>query len=185
MSRLIYSAICSLDGFTADRDGDFAWSAPDEQVHAFVNEQERSVGTMLLGRRMYQVLSVWDDLPGLTEEPEPIREYARIWAETEKVVYSSTLDRVATRRTRLEPTFHVESVRGLIDAADRDVSIGGARLAAQALRAGLVDELQLYLNPIVIGAGTAALPADTRLELELQEQRRFDNGVVFLRYRVR
>lgn len=185
MARLIYSAICSLDGFTADADGGFDWSAPDEEVHAFVNDRERRVGTMLLGRRMWEVLRVWDSLPGIEQEPAAIKDYAQLWSEADKIVYSTTLADVDTRRTRLEPVFDPSRVRDVVRASARDVSIGGPQLAAQALRAGLVDEIQLYLNPIIVGGGTAALPPGVRLDLDLVEEHRFAEGVVFLRYRVR
>jgi dihydrofolate reductase len=173
---LVYSALASLDGYVADADGRFEWAAPDAEVHAFVNDLERGVGTMLLGRRMYEVLAVWDTL----DEPEPeMRDFAEIWRAADKVVYSRTLEEVSTARTRIEREFDPEAVRRL----DGVVSIGGPELAAHAFRAGLVDEIHLFLSPILVGGGTAALPDGVRRELELVEERRFGNGFVFLRYR--
>ena len=184
MAELIYAAIASLDGYVADAEGKFDWSAPDEQVHAFVNEIERGVGTQLLGRRMYEVLAVWDS-PDMLSDPSPaIREYAELWQATDKVVYSRTLESVGPR-TRIEREFEPDAVRELKRSAERDLSVGGPELAAQALAAGLVDECHLFLNPIVVGGGTRALPEGVWLELELLDQRRFDNGVVHLHYRTR
>ena len=172
---LVYSAIASLDGYIADADGRFEWAAPDEEVHAFVNDLERDVGTMLLGRRMYEFLVPWDTM----DDPEPVmRDFAEIWRAADKVVYSRTLQDVSTARTRIEREFDTEAIRRM----DGNLSIGGPELAAHAIRAGLVDELQLFLNPIVVGGGTPALPDGVRWDLELVEERRFGNGVVFLRY---
>ncbi len=185
MARLIYSAIASLDGFTADVNGDFDWAAPDEEVHAFVNDEERSVGTYLYGRRMYETMVYWETAPTTGDHPAVVHDYARIWQAADKVVYSSTLETVASARTRLEREFDVDAVRGLKEAAGRDLTIGGPGLAAHALAAGLVDECRLFLNPVVVGGGTRALPDGLHAELELLDERRFGNGVVYLRYRVR
>jgi dihydrofolate reductase len=184
MANLIYSAIASLDGFTADDKGDFDWAAPDEEVHAFVNEKERPVGTYLYGRRMYETMVYWETASTGDDQPAAMRDYARIWQAADKVVYSTTLDAVGSARTRLERTFDPDAVRRFKESAARDVSIGGPELATHALQAGLVDECHLYLNPVVVGRGTRALPAGLHLELELLDQRRFRNGVVYLRYRV-
>ena len=181
MASLIYSAIASLDGYIADADGRFDWAEPDEEVHSFINDLERSVGTHLLGRRMYEVLAYWDDPPALDEQPSIVQEFAEIWQAADKVVYSRTLETARTGRTRIEREFDPEAVRRM--KHDGVVSIGGPELAGHAIRAGLVDELQLLLSPILVGGGTAALPDGVRLELELVEERRFGNGVVFLRYR--
>jgi dihydrofolate reductase len=181
VARLIYSAIASLDGYIADVDGVFDWSAPDEEVHAFVNDLERPIGTYLLGRRMYEVLTYWETAPTDTG-PAVMRDFARMWQSTDKIVYSRTLSAASSARTRLEREFDVDAVRRLKESAEHDVSVGGANLAAQALAAGLVDEVQLYLNPIVVGGGTAALPSDVRIGLDLLDERRFAGGVVFLRY---
>jgi dihydrofolate reductase len=175
---LVYSALASLDGYIADTEGRSEWAAPDVEVHAFVNDLERGVGTMLLGRRMYEVLAVWETM----DEPEPeMRDFAEIWRAADKIVYSRTLETVSTARTRIEREFDPEAVRAM--KVEGDVSIGGPELAGHALRAGLVDELQLLISPILVGGGTAALPDGVRRELELVEERRFGNGVVFLRYR--
>jgi dihydrofolate reductase len=182
MGRLIFTAICSLDGYVADPRGDFGWSAPDEEVHAFVNDLERPIGTYLLGRRMYDVLSVWETM----DDPAPVmRDYAEIWRAAKKVVYSRTLEAPRTARTRVEREFEPDAVRRLKAAAERDLSVSGPTLAAQAFAAGLVDEVQLFLSPVVVGGGTAALPSGLRLDLRLLDQRQFSGGVVLLRYAVR
>jgi dihydrofolate reductase len=182
MGRLIYTAIASLDGYVVDADGSFDWAAPDEEVHAFVNDQERGVGTYLLGRRMYEVLVAWESMD---DEAPVMRDYAQIWRSADKLVYSSTLDEVRSARTRLERRFEPEAVRRLVAEAGTDVSVGGPTLAAHAIRAGLVDEFQLYVNPVVVGGGTNWLPDDVRVDLSLVDEHRFPNGVVHLRYRRR
>ncbi|MFF2344585.1 dihydrofolate reductase family protein [Pseudarthrobacter sp. NPDC058119] len=184
MAKLIYSAIMSLDGYTADADGNFNWSAPDEEIHAFVNDLERDVGTYLLGRRMYEVMSVWETMD-TQDEPPVIQDYARIWQGADKVVYSTTLDTPTTSKTRLEQQFVPETVRDLKKHSDRDISIGGPTLAAHALKAGLVDECQLFINPVAVGGGLRFLPDGLKAQLELVDQRRFGNGVVYLRYSAR
>lgn len=182
MGQLIYSAIASLDGYVADRHGNFDWSAPDEEVHAFINDLEREVGTYLFGRRMYEVMSVWERMGG-AEDPPVIQDYARIWRAADKVVYSTSLATVDTDRTRIERTFSPDAIRELKAATDGRLGIGGATLAAAALDAGLVDECQVFLNPVVVGGGKRFLPDGLDLRLELLEERRFVNGVVYLRYR--
>ena len=184
MARLIYSAITSLDGYVADEDGNFDWAAPDEEVHGFVNELERPVGTYLLGRRMYEVLVAWETMD-TDDEPPVMRDYAEIWRAADKVVFSRSLERASSARTRIEPAFDPDAIRRMKASADRDISVGGPGLAAEAIRAGLVDEYHLFLSPIVVGGGRRALPGDVRVELELVDERRFSNGVVYLRYRVR
>jgi dihydrofolate reductase len=181
MARLIYSALASLDGYVADEDGKFDWAAPDEEVHSFLNDSERDVGTFLLGRRTYEALVGWDTMP-LDDRPGFIRDFAALWRAADKVVYSKTLEAASTARTRIERKFDPEAVRRMKAEAERDLSIGGPHLAAQAIRAGLVDELHLYLNPLVVGGGNQALPDGVRVRLELLDERRFGNGVVFLRY---
>jgi dihydrofolate reductase len=181
MGSLIYSAIASLDGYVEDADGRFDWAAPDEEVHGFVNDLERPVGTYLLGRRMYETLRYWETSEDAQSE---MRDFAEIWRAADKVVYSRTLEEALTARTRIERDFEPEEVRRLKESAEHDLSIGGAELAAQALAAGLVDECHMFLNPIVVGGGKRSLPDDVRLRLELFDERRFGNGVVFLRYRV-
>lgn len=184
MGRLVYAAIASLDGYVADAQGDFRWSMPDAEVHAAVNDLERGIGTHLLGRRMYEVLAVWDSPQMLDDDEAVMRDYAQIWQASEKVVYSTTLAEPRTARTRIEPTFDPAAVAAMKDAAAKDISIGGPTLAAHALRADLVDELHLFLSPVIVGGGTRALPDDVRLDLELVSERRFSNGVVHLRHRV-
>jgi dihydrofolate reductase len=185
MAALIYSAICSLDGYVADREGAFDWSMPDAEVHAFVNDQERAVGTAIYGRKMYDVLKVWQDDGWMGEEPDPImRDYAEIWRATDKVVVSSTLTAPATPRTRIVSSFDPEAIRALVRDAGTDVSIGGPTIAGEALRAGLVDEVRLFLSPVAVGGGLRALPDDLRLDLSLLDERRFGNGVVHVRYAV-
>jgi dihydrofolate reductase len=163
VTKLLYTAITSLDGYVADDHGRFDWSEPDEEVHAFVNDLERPIGTYLLGRRMYEVLVAWETID---DEAPVIRDFAQIWRSKDKVVYSTTLNDVSSARTRLERTFDPSAVLALKDAADRDISVAGPHLAAEAMRAGLVDEIRLFLNPIVVGGGNAALPDDVRVELE-------------------
>jgi dihydrofolate reductase len=181
MARLVYSALASLDGYTADAQGQFDWAAPGEEVHAFVNDLERDVGTYLYGRRMYETMSVWEDLP-LEGRSAAVRDFAAVWRAADKVVYSSGLEDVSTPRTRIERTFDPAAVRALKERASRDLTIGGPALAAHAIRAGLVDEYQLFLVPVLIGGGTRALPDGVRLDLELAEVRRFDSGTVFMRH---
>jgi dihydrofolate reductase len=181
MARLIYSAIASLDGYVADADGNFGFLAPDEEVHAFVNELERPVGTHLYGRRMYDILVAWETWP-VDDEEAVTRDWAELWRAADKVVYSRTLQEAASARTRIEREFDPEAVRRMKETAERDISIGGPNLAGQALAAGLVDEIVLLLYPIVIGGRNRALPEGVRLELELRDERRFGNGVVCLSY---
>jgi dihydrofolate reductase len=185
MANLIYSAITSLDGYVNDEEGGFGWAEPDEEVHSFVNELERPVGTHLYGRRMYEVLRYWEDPPDLAEQPAYIQDYAQIWQAAEKVVYSNSLESASTARTRIEREFDPAAVRRMKEGAGADLSVGGPTLAAEALRAGLVDELHQFLNPVVVGGGTAWLPAGLRLELELLDERRFAGGVIHLHYRTR
>ncbi|MEL4318223.1 dihydrofolate reductase family protein [Leifsonia sp. YIM 134122] len=186
MARLIWSGIQSLDGYIADADGEFDWSAPDEEVHAFVNERERGIGTYLYGRRLYEVMKVWQDIDETTPDVSvAMLEYARLWREADKVVYSATLETVPLPSTRLERRFDVNAVRRLVAGADTDVGIGGAELAGHAVRAGLVDQYQLYVNPVIIGGGSRYLPPGVRIDLELTDEHRFSNGVVYLEYRRR
>jgi dihydrofolate reductase len=183
MAKLIYSAIASLDGYVADADGHFEWAAPDEEVHAFVNELERPVGTYLYGRRMYETMAVWDDSAAVAGWSAASQDFAAIWQAAEKVVYSRTLETASTRRTRIERHFDPGAVRHLKEAADRDRTIGGAEIAGQALVAAVVDEVQLFLTPILVGGGSRALPDGVRVALTLLDERRFGSGVVYVRYR--
>jgi dihydrofolate reductase len=183
MARLIYSAIASLDGYIADKNGDFDWAAPDEELHAFVNDLERPIGTYLYGRRMYDVMAAWETMDIGADQPPAIRDYARIWRAADKIVYSRTLERATSARTQIARDFDSEAIRQMKAAAGRDISLGGADLAAQALKAGLVDEIHLFLTPILVGGGTQALPDHVRLKLDLLDERRFSSGVVHLHYR--
>jgi dihydrofolate reductase len=183
MARLIYSAIMSLDGYIADADGRFEWAAPDEDVHEFVNELERPVGTYLYGRRMYETMRYWETAHTLPDQPPVSLEFARIWQAADKIVYSATLGEPDTARTRVERDFDPDQVRKLKEAADRDLTVGGAHLAAQAIAAGLVDEYQVFVVPAIVGGGTRALPDRARLDLTLREEHRFDGGTVYLCYR--
>jgi len=179
MGRLVYSAIASLDGYIADADGKWDWSFPSTEVHAFVNDLMRPARTHLYGRRLYEVLVAWETM----DDPAPeMRDYAELWRAAEKIVYSRTLDDVTTSRTRLAREFDPDEVRALKETAATDIAIGGAELAGEALRAGLVDELRLLLSPVVVGGGKRALPDGARAHLELLDERRFGNGVVYLRY---
>jgi dihydrofolate reductase len=184
VSKLIYSAIASLDGYVEDAQGAFEWAAPDEEVHAFVNDLERSVGTYLYGRRMYETMVFWETASTRDDEPAVFWDFAQIWQAAEKVVHSRTLPTVASARTRLEREYDHDAVRRLKETSPADISVGGAELAGQAITAGLVDELQLLLFPIVVGGGKPALPGDVSVQLELRDERRFAGGVVFLRYAV-
>jgi dihydrofolate reductase len=184
MGSLIYSTISSLDGYIEDRGGKFDWAEPDEEVHRFVNDLERPVGTYLYGRRMYEVMVFWETAHTLADQPDYSHEYAAIWQAAEKVVYSKTLEAASSARTRIERDFEPEAVRRMKAAAQRDITVGGPALASQAIRAGLLDEYHVFVAPIVVGGGKRALPDDVRVELELLDERRFGNGTVYLRYRV-
>jgi dihydrofolate reductase len=183
MAKLIYSAIGSLDGYMADQSGSFDWAAPDEEVHAFVNDLQRPVGTYLFGRRMYETMAVWETDASLAEHSEVTRDFAEIWQAADKIVYSRTLEEAPTSRTRIEKDFDPEAIRKMKADAASDLAVGGPELAAEAFRARLVDECQLFLAPILVGGGKRMLPDDVRLELELLDERRFDGGMVHLRYR--
>jgi dihydrofolate reductase len=183
MAKLIYVAITSLDGYVADKTGNFDWAAPDAEVHTFVNDLTRPIGTHLYGRRMYEVVVAWESDDILVGQPQLMHDFATIWRAAEKIVYSRSLESVSSARTRIERDFDPDAIRRLKETAEDDISVAGPELAAEALRAGLVDEIHLFLNPIVIGAGNPALQDDVRLPLELLDERRFSSGVVYLRYR--
>ena len=183
MARLVYAGITSLDGYTVDAEGSFAWAEPDEEVHAFVNDLQRHLGTYLYGRRLYETMRAWQTVPE-DEGQDEMRDFGQVWRSADKVVSRSTLSVVSSPRTRLVHDFDPATVRALVDDADRDVSVGGATLAATALRAGIVDELHQFLHPVVVGGGTPYLPAGVRLDLELLDERRFAGGVVHLHHRV-
>jgi dihydrofolate reductase len=185
MANLIYSPIASLDEYVADENGNFEWAAPDEEVHAFVNDLERKIGTYLYGRRLYEVMLYWENPPAEGDVPFVERDYTRIWQAAEKIVFSRTLTKASTAKTRIEKTFDPAAIRRLKEQSPRDISIGGAELAGQAIKAGLVDEIHLFLHPIVVGGGRRALPDGARVRLELLDQRRFASGVVHLHYRTK
>jgi dihydrofolate reductase len=185
MARLIAAMITSLDGYVADEQGRFDWSVPDEEVHRFVNDLERPIGTYLYGRRMYEVMVAWETLRSGGADASPaVDDYAAIWRASEKIVYSTTLTAPASARTRIERAFAPEAVRTLKAASEHDLAIGGPELAGEALAAGLVDELHLLLSPVIVGGGRRALPDGLKLGLELLDQRTFGNGVVHVRYAV-
>jgi dihydrofolate reductase len=184
MAKLIYSAIASLDGYIEDSHGNFDWAAPDEEVHAFVNDLERPVGTHLYGRRMYETLVYWETADTGPDQPAVIRDWTAIWRGAEKIVYSRTLDAASSARTRIEREFDPDHIRQLKRDAPNDLSIGGAELAGQAMAAGLVDECHLILHPVLVGSGKRALPSGVHARLELLDERRFADGVVYLGYRL-
>ena len=184
MAKLIYAAISSLDGYVADSDGNFDWSAPDEDVHRFVNDLERSNGTYLYGRRMYEVMRYWETAPTGMGNLSAEEDYARIWQAADKIVYSTSLQQISSARTSLEREFDPQTVRDMKATAARDITVSGPTLAAQALKSGLIDECHMFLSPVVVGGGTSALPDNVRLRLELLDEHRFGNGVVHLHYRV-
>jgi dihydrofolate reductase len=184
VGKLIYSAITSLDGYVADAQGKFEWGAPDEEVHRFVNDRVRPAGTHLYGRRMYEVLAYWETVDPRGDQPAFMREFAEIWQAADKIVYSRTLERVTTARTRIERSFEPETVEALKAASERDLTVGGPELARQALAVGLVDELQLIVAPAVVGGGIRWLSEGLRLELELVDEGCFSNGMTHLRYRI-
>jgi dihydrofolate reductase len=184
MARLIYSAIMSLDGYTEDESGGFQWAAPDEEVHAFVNDLERPIGTYLYGRRMYETMVYWESEGDGPDDHPVSRDFAAIWRAADKVVYSRTLAEVSSGRTVLERDFDPAEVARLRDSSERDLGIGGPELAGVALAAGVVDELHLVVVPVVVGGGKPALPHGVRMELELVEERRFSGGTVYLQYAV-
>ena len=183
MGKLIYSAITSLDGYVADTEGNFDWAAPDEEVHAFVNDHERAIGTHLYGRGMYEVMRFWETVDPTNSSEPVMADYAGIWQKADKIVYSTTLEEVTTERMRLERDFDPEAVRELKESSEGDISIGGPGLAGAAIKAGLVDDYHVFLNPIIVGGGKAWLPDDARVGLELVDEHRFRNGVVYLHYR--
>jgi dihydrofolate reductase len=185
VAQLIYSAITSLDGYVADADGSFDWAEPDEEVHSFVNDLQRPVGTYLYGRRLYQTMVYWETAHTLADQPSYIKDFTEIWQAADKVVYSKTLKTVSSARTRIERDFDPEAIRRMKMSTERDITVGGADLAAQAITARLVDEYHLFVAPIVVGGGTPFLPDNVRVELDLRDERRFAKGVVYLHYRAK
>jgi dihydrofolate reductase len=184
MAKLMYQAIASLDGYVEDAQGNFDWAAPDSEVHAFVNDLERPIGTYLYGRRMYETMVFWETLSTGGDESAEARDFAEIWRSAEKIVYSRSLQTVSSAKTRIEHDLDPDAVRRLKETSRADITIGGAELAGRALALGLVDECHLFLGPIVVGGGRRALPDNVRTQLELLDERRFQNGVVYLRYRI-
>ena len=183
---LIYVTNCSLDGFIEDADGDFGWSEPDEELHQFFNDLLRPIGTQLYGRKLYETMAVWETDPSLAADSPVMADFAAVWQDSDKVVYSRTLEAPVTARTRIERSIDPAAIERLKASSAADLAIGGAEVAGQAIRAGLVDEIHLVVHPVVVGAGKPALPSDVRLDLELVEQRTFAAlGIVSLRYRVR
>ena len=178
MASLIYLAIGSLDGYVEDEQGKFDWAAPDEEVHAFVNDLARPWRTYLYGRRMYETMGWWET----GDHAAVYGDFAEIWRAAEKVVYSRTLRTVSSERTRIEREFDAVAIRRLKESSQSDIMIGGAELAGQAIAEGLVDECMLFLGPVLVGGGKRALPAGVRAELELLDERRFSSGVVHLHY---
>jgi dihydrofolate reductase len=184
MAKLIYSALESLDGYIADRDGKFDWGEPDEEVHTFLNDLMRTIGTYLYGRRMYEVMVAWETLE-LADQPPHMQEFADMWRQADKIVYSKTLEAASSAKTRLERDFDPDAVRRMKVAERRDLAVAGPTLAAQAFQAALVDECQLFIAPIVVGGGIQSLPDNVRRKLELLDDRRFGNGMIYLRYGAR
>lgn len=185
MGKLIYAINTSVDGFIEDATGSFDWSMPDDAVHQHYNDLMRGIGTQLLGRRMYETMAVWETDPSFAQESAVLADFAAAWQDSDKLVCSTTLTDPITTRTRIVPAFDADEVRAVKEASSADLLVGGAGLAAHALRAGLVDEVQLMLSPVAVGAGKPALPTDLRLDLELVDERRFGNGAVHVAYRVR
>jgi dihydrofolate reductase len=185
MAKLIYSAISSLDCYVADENGNFDWAAPDHDVHAFINDLERPIGTYLYGRRMYEVMLGWEAIDSQPDLPAVMSDYAAIWRAADKIVYTKTLEQVSSERTRIEREFDPDAVRRLKTTEEHDISIGGPDLAAQAFLAGLVDECHLFVTPIIVGGGAQVFPRHVRVRLDLQAERVFGDGVVYLRYRTR
>ena len=183
MAKLIYISNVSLDGYIEDEHGRFDWTGPDDEVFGFITDLVRAVGTYLYGRRLYETMAVWETDPALAAQSELRAEFASVWQAADKVVYSTTLEAVSTAKTRLERSFDPDSVRDMKASATSDLTVGGANVAAHAFKTGLVDECQLFIWPVLLGGGKAALPSDTRAELELLDERRFSNGVVYLRHR--
>jgi dihydrofolate reductase len=182
MAKLIYTVIMSLDGYNADKNGNFNWAEPDEEVHSFINELGRHDGTYLYGRRMYEVMAVWQTLP-THDQPSCIADFANIWRAADKVIYSKTLKTASTPRTRIEQHFEPEAVRRIKASATRDLAVGGPTLAAHAFKAGLIDVCHVFIAPIIVGDGNSAFPSDIHLQLMLQDEHRFRNGMLYLHYR--
>jgi dihydrofolate reductase len=185
MANLIYTTNTSLDGYTEDMNGKFDWTDPSEDVFRFITNLIRADGTHLYGRRTYENMMVWETDPNLAGQSPLMRDFAQVWQAADKIVFSRTLEAVSTRKTQIERNFDPEAIQRLKESVEQDIHIGGAELAAQAFLSGLIDECHLFILPIIVGGGKPALPDNVRLELELLDERRFDNGAVYLRYRIR
>jgi len=185
VAKLVYSALASLDGYVEDSSGNFEWAAPDDEVHAFVNDLERPIGTYLYGRRMYETMVSWETVNTGADQAAVSRDYAELWRAAEKIVFSRALRTVSSARTRIVPEFDPATIRKLKKSATRDITVGGAQLAGEAMAAGLVDECHLFLSPVLVGGGKSALPDKVRAQLELLDEHRFKGGVVHLHYGVR
>ncbi len=185
MSKLIYFTPTSLDGFIAGETDSMDWSVPDEEISAFINDVHRPIGTYLYGRKEYETMAVWetpDAIPGLTPA---MMDFSRIWQAAVKIVYSKSLETVSTPNTRLEREFEPQAVRDLKAQLPHDISVAGPNLAAQAIRAGLVDEYHLLVVPMMLGGGKPVLPGSVRVKLDLLDERRVGYGWVYLRYHIR
>ncbi len=184
MAKLIYVANVSLDGFIEDEHGGFEWTEPDDEQFVFVTDLVRPVGTYIYGRRLYETMAVWETEPALAAQSELMADFAHVWQAADKIVYSTTLDAVSTGMSRLERNFDPDSVRKMKGTTSRDLMVGGANIAAHAFSAGLIDECHLFICPSVVGRGKPSLPSELRAKLELLDERRFDNGVVYVRHRI-
>lgn len=184
MGDLIYTANVSLDGFIEDAGGNFDFTTPDDDVFVFITDLERSAGTYLYGRRLYETMAVWETDPGLAAQSQLMADFADMWRAADKVVYSTTLEGVSTAKTRLERRFDPDAIRAMKAAAPGHLTVGGANLARQGFEAGLVDECRLFVAPVVVGGGKPALPRDMRLDLELADEQRFSSGTIYVRYRI-
>jgi dihydrofolate reductase len=184
VAKLIYVTNVSLDGFIEDEHGRFDWTEPDDEQFAFITDLIRPVGTYLYGRRLYETMAVWETEPALAAQSELRADFARVWQAADKIVYSTTLDAVSTAKTRLEPHFDPNVIREMKGTASRDLMVGGANLAAHAFNAKLIEECHLFIGPAVVGRGKPSLPSELHAKLELLDERRFDNGVVYVRYRI-
>jgi dihydrofolate reductase len=184
MAKLIYATNVSFDGYIEDERGNIDWGISDDETYAFWTDFQRTIGTYLYGRRMYESMVYWETANASGDQPEVMREFAQIWRAAEKIVYSRTLQAVSSAKTRIEREFDPDAIRRLKESSGADITIGGPELAGRAMSAGLIDECHLLLNPIVLGGGKRALPDNLRMRLELLGERRFRSGVVHLHYRV-
>lgn len=183
MAKLIYAGIVSLDGYFADANDKFDWAMPSEEIHTFINDLERKIGTHLYGRRLYEIMTAWETMHTLAGQPPIVLDYSAIWRSADKIVFSKSLKAVSSSRTTIQTEFDAEVVRNLKNKSERDLSIGGPDLAAQAIKAGLVDEYRLFITPVLVGGGKQFFPENVHLNLKLVEELRFGNGVVHLHYK--